>query len=77
MMSKNRAINPLTYNAEGSRNYDDIINLDYPSNLIDTIKHPRMSTADRAKIFMPFAALKGYEQAVAEKGDSYVAQGEL
>lgn len=60
-----------------SHDYDDIINMEYPLKSIDTIKHPRMSTADRAKIFMPFAALKGYEQAVAEKGDSYVVQGEL
>lgn len=60
-----------------SDNYDDIINMEYPLKSIDTVKHPRMSAADRAKIFMPFAALKGYEEAVAEKGDNYVVQGEL
>ena len=28
---------------------------------------PKMSPADRAKQFMPFAALKGYEEALREK----------
>ncbi len=42
--------------------YDDIINLERPkSNRIP------MSRADRAKIFMPFSALKGYEEAIEEK----------
>lgn len=41
--------------------YDDIINMDRPQS-----KRPRMSVADRAKIFMPFAALKGYEAAIAD-----------
>ena len=34
--------------------YDDIINMDRPKS-----NRPSMSRADRAKIFMPFAALKG------------------
>ncbi len=29
--------------------------------------HPRMAKADRAAQFMPFAALKGYEDAIADK----------
>ena len=42
--------------------YDEIINLSRPkSNRIP------MPIADRAKIFMPFAALKGYEEAIEEK----------
>lgn len=42
--------------------YDDIIKLERPeSNRIP------MSRADRAKIFMPFSALKGYEEAIEEK----------
>lgn len=42
--------------------YDDIIHLDRPkSNRIP------MSRADRAKIFMPFSALKGYEEAIQDK----------
>lgn len=47
--------------------YDDIINMEYPLRSSDRIKHPRMTTADRAKIFAPFAALKGYEEAIAER----------
>lgn len=39
--------------------YDDIINLDRPKSI-----RPKMSLRDRAKIFMPFAALKGYEEAI-------------
>ena len=29
--------------------------------------HPKMSPAERAKQFMPFAALKGYEEALRAK----------
>jgi len=39
--------------------------------------NPRMSATDRAKIFVPFAALKGFEQAVEGKCDNYVVKGEL
>lgn len=46
--------------------YDDIINLERPkSNRIP------MSREDRAKIFMPFSALKGYEEAIEEKQKSH------
>ena len=41
--------------------YDDIINLPRPVS-----KRPAMAVADRAKIFMSFAALRGYEDAIAE-----------
>lgn len=47
-----------------NQSYDDIINLAYP---IPT-KHPRMSAADRAAQFSPFAALTGYDDAIAEAG---------
>lgn len=30
-------------------------------------KHPKMSRENRAKQFLPFAALKGYEEALREK----------
>jgi hypothetical protein len=42
--------------------YDDIINLPHyePKN------HPRMSMWKRAAQFAPFAALKGYEEAIKE-----------
>ena len=42
--------------------YDDIICLPHPTSS----KHPRMSMADRAAQFSPFAALTGYAAAVKE-----------
>ena len=42
--------------------YDDIINL--PHHV--SANHPRMSMPDRAAQFAPFAALVGYDDAVAE-----------
>ena len=48
-----------------SFDYSDIIDLPYPRddwNLL--IKHPRMSVEDRAKIFHPFAALRGHSEAL-------------
>ena len=42
--------------------YDDIINLPHPTSA----KHPRMSLADRAAIFSPFAALVGHGAAIEE-----------
>lgn len=41
--------------------YDDIIRCSRPES-----KRPKMDIADRAKIFMPFAALKGYEEAIED-----------
>ena len=45
-----------------SNKYDDIIHLSRPES-----KHPHMSNSDRAKIFSPFAALKGHTEAIHEK----------
>lgn len=42
--------------------YDDIISLPHPVSA----KHPRMSLAERAAQFSPFAALSGYEDAIDE-----------
>lgn len=42
-----------------------------------TIRHPRMDVGKRAKIFAPFAALKGFEDEVASKEVRYVPQAEL
>ena len=45
--------------------YSDIIDLPYPQNDWNfSIKHPRMSMEDRAKIFHPFAALRGHAEAL-------------
>lgn len=43
-------------------NYDDIIDLPHPTSE----RHPRMSMANRAAQFSPFAALSGYDDAVKE-----------
>lgn len=48
--------------------YEDIIDKKRPVHDNDdfSIRHPKMSQEDRAKIFAPFAALKGYEEALEE-----------
>lgn len=43
-------------------NYDDIINTCWPRESL----RPRMPLNQRAKIFLPFAALTGYEEALDE-----------
>lgn len=53
--------------------YDDIINLPHP---ISTA-HPQMSRHDRAAQFSPFAALTGYDAAVAETGRLTAKKTEL
>lgn len=47
---------------KSTNKYDDIINL--PHHVSD--RHPQMSIYNRAAQFSPFAALTGYEDAVAE-----------
>ena len=42
--------------------YDDIINLPHPTS----VRHPRMSMAERAAQFSPFAALVGHGTAIRE-----------
>lgn len=54
-------------------NYDDIINLPYPRNDWNfLIKHPRMPIASRAKIFSPFAALRGHNDEIAKTADRHL-----
>ncbi len=43
-------------------NYDDIINYDWNYDSLPN----RMLLSQRAKIFLPFAALTGYEEALQE-----------
>ena len=53
---------------ETARKYADIIDMERPQNEESLRKHPRMTLQNRAKIFSPFAALRGYdEQLAAEK----------
>ena len=47
---------------EDKHRYDDIIGLEHPTSA----RHPRMSAADRAAQFAPFAALTGYGGMVSE-----------
>ena len=50
--------------------YKDIINLPYPRDDWNFLmKHPRMSMQDRAKIFAPFAALRGHSTALAKTAE--------
>ena len=48
-----------------SQKYADILYLERPE---PSAKHPRMSVANRAKIFSPFAALRGFDDELAEEG---------
>lgn len=47
-----------------SHEYDDIIDLPYQKSQ----KHPHMDLYDRAAQFSPFAALTGFDDAIAETG---------
>lgn len=47
--------------------YADILHSSRPE---PPIKHPRMSIANRAKIFSPFAALRGFEEEISDEGAS-------
>lgn len=53
--------------------YDDMIGLPHPVSR----SHPQMSREDRAAQFSPFAALTGYEDAIAETGRLTQEQIEL
>ena len=69
--------NSVTHHTKVTHKYDDILHMEYPLKSSDVIKHPRMRIEDRAKIFVPFAALKGYEEAIAAKQKIVVARKEL
>lgn len=48
-------------------NYSDIINIKEYRSAESLKTHPRMDRAERAKIFSPFAALRGYEESIVEE----------
>ena len=52
-----------------SRKYADILPLARPE---PSPAHPRMSKLNRAKIFSPFAALRGYEEEIAAEGKEHL-----
>lgn len=68
--------NPVSLNSKVTHKYDDIIHIDYPYEKDET-KHPRMAIEERAKIFSPFAALKGHEEAITAKTKIVVPKIEL
>ena len=47
-----------------SKKYDEILDLPHHVSKV----HPPMSMADRAAQFSPFAALTGFDAAIAESG---------
>ena len=53
--------------------YSDIINLRRPAHVDDVFSrvHPRMPRLNRAKLFAPYAALRGFEDCVAAKRAVY------
>ncbi|HBZ03364.1 MAG TPA: hypothetical protein DEO83_06080 [Lachnospiraceae bacterium] len=57
-----------------SKAYADIIDKERPVHNGDDFeaKHPRMPREARAKIFAPFAALKGHNEALEETGRTHV-----
>lgn len=69
--------NPVSLDTKVTQKYNDIIQMEYPLKNADLMKHPRMKAEDRAKIFAPFAALKGYEEAIAAKQKIVVPRIEL
>ena len=48
-------------------NYEDIINMEHHVSK----KHPQMPMANRAAQFAPFAALTGYDEAIAETEEEW------
>jgi len=52
---------------ETARKYADIIDMERPQTEESLRKHPRMTLQARAKIFSPFAALRGYDEQLAEE----------
>ena len=58
--------------------YAGIIACDRPRHEADdfSVRHPAMAVSHRAKLFKPFAALAGFEEAIAEKNIVYIKRGE-
>lgn len=50
-----------------ARKYADILQLSRPE---PPVKHPRMALSNRAKIFSPFAALRGFDDEISSEGAS-------
>lgn len=48
-----------------AQKYSDILHASRPE---PPVKHPRMSISNRAKIFSPFAALRGFDDEISNEG---------
>ena len=62
---------------ENSTKYQDILNTKWPK---ERLGRPKMSLQERAKIFLPFAALKGHEESlenVAKNTEQLVLEQKL
>ena len=62
---------------ENSTKYQDILNTKWPK---ERLRRPKMSLQERAKIFLPFAALKGHEESlekVAKNTEQLVLEQKL
>lgn len=51
------------------RKYADILRMSRPEY---PRKHPPMTISNRAKIFSPFAALRGYEEEISDEGEAHL-----
>lgn len=56
------------------RAYDRLMDLQRPHHADDSFsrRHPKMARLNRAKLFAPFAALRGFDEAVRSKERPYV-----
>lgn len=52
---------------QAARKYADILEKSRPQSEESLRRHPRMSLANRAKIFSPFAAVRGYDEPIAKE----------
>lgn len=59
------------------RKYESLLHMDYPFPRESFGGRQRMALRDRVKIFAPFAALRGYEEAIAAKERIVVDRREL
>lgn len=62
---------------ETERKYDDIIHRERPVDEEVFRRHPRMSPENRAKIFSPFSALRGYDERLAEENVKLLQQKQM
>ena len=62
---------------ENTTKYQSILNTKWPE---ERLRRPKMSLQERAKIFLPFAALKGHEESlenVAKNTEQLVLEQKL